>query len=135
MALLNPYQQYQQNAILNASPEQLLLMLYNGAVRFINQACSCLDKKDISGTNNAIIRAQDIIIHLRDALDLNYEIAKPLSSLYEYMYHRLVEANIKKDKLILLEILKIIEDLRNTWAEAIKISQQNKPNGKDEKNA
>lgn len=128
MALLNPYQQYQQNAILNASPEQLLLMLYNGAVRFINQACSCLDKKDIPGANNAIIRAQDIIIYLRDILDMNYEIAKPLYSLYEYMYRRLVEANIKKDKLILLEILKIIEDLRNTWAEAIKICQ-NKSTG------
>ncbi|RJQ30982.1 MAG: flagellar export chaperone FliS [Peptococcaceae bacterium] len=128
MALLNPYQQYQQNAVLNAGPEQLLLMLYNGAIKFINQACSCLDKNDITGTNNAIIKAQDVIIYLKDILNMNYEIARPLSSLYEYMYERLVEANIKKERLILHETLKMIEDLKNTWMEAIRISQ-NKPPG------
>lgn len=113
--------------MLNAGPEQLLLMLYNGAIRFVNQACLCLDKSDIAGTSNSIIRAQDIIIYLRNTLDMNYEIARPLFSLYEYMYERLVEANIKKDGLILRDTLKMIEDLRNTWAEAIKISQKKSP--------
>lgn len=124
MTISNPYQQYQQNAVLNAGPEQLLLMLYNGAIRFLNQSCLCLDKNDLAGTSNSIIRAQDIIIYLKDTLDMNYEIAGSLFSLYEYMYERLVDANIKKDSPALRDVLKMLEDLRNTWAEAIKISQK-----------
>lgn len=115
MAIPNPYQQYQKNSVTGSNPVQLTLMLYNGAVKFIKTAMICLEKKDFGGTNNAIIRAQDIIRYLRETLDHQYEIAQSLTSLYDYFYRRLVEANIKKDAAILEEVASLVEDLRDTW--------------------
>ena len=123
MAVFNAYQQYQQNSVTGATPGQLTLMLYNGAIKFIKTAIISIKKKDINGTNNSIIRAQEIILYLDDTLDHQYEISKNLSSLYDYLYRRLVEANIKKDVFIIEEVSSMLEELRDTWMTAIKKSK------------
>jgi len=116
---LNPYQQYKENAILTASPEELVLMLYNGIIRFIDEAKTALQKKDYVETNAKIQRAQDIITELMLTLDMNYDIAKNLYNLYDYMLRRLIDANVKKDIEILDEVRGFAVELRDTWSLAL----------------
>ena len=96
MATVNPYQQYQEQSVMTASPGELTLMLYNGCIKFINQAKLFIEQKNIEKANNAIIRAQDIIQELMVTLNMDYEISKNLAALYDYMNRRLIDANISK---------------------------------------
>jgi len=120
MATTNPYAQYQQNAILNARPEQLITALCNGAVKFIRQADQALENGDIQAAHHSIIRAQDIVTHLQANLNMDYEVSQRLDSLYGFLYGRLVQANVKKDRALLNEALGLMEEVRDTWAEAVK---------------
>jgi len=115
MALNNAYQQYQQNSIMTASPEELTLMLYNGAIKFIKQAEIFIEQKDMEKVHNSILRAQDIIAELNTTLNMSYEISENLRNLYTFILDRLRDANISKDKNILQEVVPIVEDLRDTW--------------------
>ncbi|NHM28175.1 flagellar export chaperone FliS [Desulfofundulus sp. TPOSR] len=123
-AASNPYQQYLQNAVLTAEPGRLTLMLYTGAVRFIRQASDCLAARDIPGAHRANLRAQDIIIYLLETVNREMEIGKNLSALYDYMYRRLVEANVKKDAAVLDEVAGLLEELAGTWEQALKLKGQ-----------
>lgn len=120
MLAANPYAQYQQNAVNSAEPGQLTLMLYNGAVKFTKQAIGELKAGNIEQANHYNIRVQDIITELMITLNQDYPVAKNLHSLYDYIKRRLIEANIKKDEKLLAEVLDMLEELRNTWAEALK---------------
>lgn len=124
MALNKAYNQYRENSIFTSSPEELTLMLYNGLVRFILQAGAQLDESDLNKAGSSIIRAQDIISYFRSTLDMKYSVAQGLDAVYEYMHRRLVEANIKKDKEILTEILGYAKELRDTWTQAMKLAKQ-----------
>ncbi|MBU4554598.1 MAG: flagellar export chaperone FliS [Eubacteriales bacterium] len=119
MAANNPYAQYQQNAILNAKPEQLVTLLYNGAVKYTKQADMALEKKDLQAAHNAMVQVQNIITYLQATLNMDYEVSEQLDSLYGYIYDQLLQANLKKDPAILAQVLKIIEELRDTWTEAL----------------
>lgn len=121
----NPYNQYKENSIYTASPEELTMMLYNGLVKFLMQAKSSLEEKDIQKSNNSIIRAQDVIAEFQSTLDMKYEISHNLYALYDYMQRQLVQANVKKDVEKLEEVLGFAKELRDTWAEAMKIAKQN----------
>jgi len=83
MALKNAYDQYKENSVYTASPEELTLMLYNGLVKFLMQAQMALNDKNIEKANKSIIRAQDIISEFRCTLDMKYDIAHQLDLLYE----------------------------------------------------
>ncbi|WP_352418314.1 flagellar export chaperone FliS [Proteiniborus sp.] len=120
MTYNNMYQQYQQNSIMTASPEELTLMLYNGAIKFINLGKLHIENKEIEKANNAIKRAQDIIMELNNTLDMNYEISNNLRSIYTFILEKLIDANIKKDVKFLDEALPLIEEIRDTWKEAMK---------------
>lgn len=122
MTNANPYQQYQQNAVMGAGRGELTLMLYNGAVKFIKQGIKFIEEKDIEGVHNAVVRAQEIILHLNGTLNMEYELSNNLALLYDYINRRLIETNAKKDKQILVEVLGLVEELRDTWAEAIKLA-------------
>lgn len=126
MALNNPYNQYKENSVLTASPQELTLMLYNGALKFIQQGKICIEQKNIQGANEALKRAQDIIQELNITLDMNYEISKTLRSLYIYINDKLFEANIKKDALYLDEAYAMVAELRDTWKEAMKLAKVGK---------
>ncbi len=124
MVMTNPYQQYKQNSIMNATPGQLIVMMYNGCMKFIKTAEKAIEQKDIEGANNAILRAQDIIDELMSALDRQYDVSDNLYNLYEYINRRLVEANIKKDKAILQEAYNLVVQLRDAWAEVVKVREK-----------
>ncbi|TEB15534.1 Flagellar protein FliS [Pelotomaculum sp. FP] len=125
----NPYQQYQQNAVKSAGRGELTLMLYNGAIKFIKLGMKLAGEKNIQGAHNAIVRAQEIITHLNETLNMDYELSAGLASLYEYINRRLVEGNLKKDQDILGEALGLVEDLRNAWAGSLKLSKPNMASG------
>lgn len=120
----NAFNQYKENSVYTASPEELTLMLYNGIIKFVMLAQTAIDEKAVEKVHNNITRAQDIITELQVTLDRNYEISTNLSLLYDYMYRRLIDANVKKDKNILEEVLGLIRDLRDTWAQAIKLARK-----------
>lgn len=124
MAVANPYQKYQQQSVMTASPAELTLMLYNGCIRFIKQAQIAIDDKDIEKANNLIIRAQDIIAEFMSTLKMDYDVSDNLMALYDYMNRRLIDANTAKNKDILQEVLELITDLRDTWIEVVSITRK-----------
>lgn len=121
----DPYQQYRQNAVLTADPGRLTLMLYQGAVKFIRHAKECAVAGDIPGAHQACLRAQDILLHLLGTVDTGLEIGKNLAALYDYMYRRLVEANVKKEAAILEEVAGLLEELTGAWEKALKMNAAN----------
>lgn len=120
--LRNAAQMYQQNSVNTASPAKLTLMLYEGAIKFCNIALEAMDEGDISKTNTNIQKAEKIIVELRVTLDMKYPVAKEFDTVYDYIYRRLVEANMQKDKEILEEALGHIKTMRDTWKEVMRIN-------------
>lgn len=115
-------QMYQKNAVQTASPAKLTLMLYDGAVKFTNIAIEAIEAGDIEKAHNNIVKAQNIIVEFRSTLDMKYPVAKDFDVVYDYIYRRLVEANMRKDKDILVEALKHIKTMRDTWREVMKLN-------------
>ena len=113
----------QDDAVLTATREELTLMLYEGGIKFLNRALAAMEKNEIEKAHNAILRAQDIVREFQITLDFQYEIANQLNSLYDYMYRRLVHANMQKDIEALKEVLGMFRDFRDTWKEAMKIAR------------
>ena len=114
------YEQYKENSVYTARPEELTLMLYNGIIKFIMQSENSIGKKEIEKAHKYNIKAQDIITELIITLDKRYEISKNFMLMYDYMKRRLVDANAKKSVAILQEVLELAKDLRDTWAKAMK---------------
>ena len=124
MIAYNAYNQYRENSIFTASPEELTLMLYNGLVKFIMRGIDSIEKKNIEDANTNIIKAQNIVSEFMNTLDMSYEISDGLYAIYDYMLRRLIDANISKNKEILEEILGLAKALRDTWEQAMKISKK-----------
>ncbi|WP_066259165.1 flagellar export chaperone FliS [Neobacillus drentensis] len=121
MSLRNPYQAYENNQVLFAKGEELTLLLYQGAIKFIEQAKLALEKNDLQRAGNRMIKAQNIISELMVTLNLDIEISKSLLLLYDYVKQRLIDANLKKDAKILNEVQGMLVELLGTWTEAIKV--------------
>lgn len=122
---MNPYlKQYQQTQVQTASPEKILIMLYDGAIQFLNKAKAGMENKNIEETHNNIIKAQRIISEFMNTLDRDNggEIAQNLFKLYEYLNYRLIQSNVKKDITGIDEVLRHLKELKSTWEEAIKIA-------------
>lgn len=121
---MNAAAAYKDSKILTATPAELTLMLYEGAIKFCNIAIIAIEKNDIQKANLNIIKAENIITEFRNTLDFKYPVSKDFDLVYDYIYSRLIEANIKKDKDILEEALSYIREMRDTWKEVIKLSKQ-----------
>lgn len=119
MAINNPYGQYKQSSIMTASPQELTLMLYNGALKFIGLSKIHIEKNNIPEANESILRAQDIIQELNITLNMDYELSTGLRSLYTYILDLLVDANIHKDTKYLDEASEMVKELRDVWKEAM----------------
>lgn len=123
MALPNGYQNYQKNKILTASPSQLTLMLYDGAIKFCNLAIMAIEENDIQKAHNNIKKVERIIEEFRATLNFKYPVAQDFDNVYKYLYDRLVEANFHKDKEVLEEVLEHLRTMRATWEEVMKHSR------------
>lgn len=120
------YDTYQRNKIMTATPGELTLMLYEGAIKFANKAVMAIEKKDIPGAHVNIIKVQRIIEEFRATLNFKYPVAKDFDVVYEYLLRRLVEANIHKDTEILEEILTHLRTMRDTWKEVMEATKGKK---------
>lgn len=114
------YDQYKKASVETVAPDKLLLMLFEGALRNINNAKKAIVISDINQAHQQIIRVQDIIIELMSTLNMDYEISHSLLALYEYLLNELVQANVKKDVEILEQVEGFIIELKDTWQEATK---------------
>lgn len=123
MVMANPYKQYQQNVVNTSTPQELTLMLYNGLIKFLKLSAQSIEEKNTEKSNYNIGRAQDILEEFMSTLNMDYDISNNLYSLYDFMYWRLVDANIKKDKTMVEEVIVLAEELRNTWAQAMKLAK------------
>lgn len=124
MAIPSAYAQYNNSKVLTASPAELTLMLYDGAIKFCNIAILAVEKKDIEKAHNNIIKTERIIDYFRQTLDMKYEVAKDFERVYSYLSQRLTEANIKKDKAILEEVSEHLHAMRDTWKEVMNQNKQ-----------
>lgn len=124
MALPNAYAQYNNSKILTASPAELTLMLYEGAIKFCNIAITAVEQKDIQKAHTNIVKTQKIIQHFRVTLDMKYPVAQDFDRVYVYLEQRLVEANIKKDAEILKEVLEHLRSMRDTWKEVMRLNRE-----------
>lgn len=120
MALPSAYAQYNNSKVLTASPAELTLMLYDGAIKFCNIAELSVEKNDIPRAHENIRKVQNIIGYLHSTLDTKYEVSKDFDNIYSYLERRLVEANVKKDKEILEEINTHLHSIRDNWKEVMK---------------
>lgn len=124
MAVSNPYQAYQENSVLTASPGDLTLMLYNGCLKFLNLAKKAIEEKNITEKNTNLQKAQNIINELMVTLNMDIEISKHMMALYDFARTKLIEANVKNDLAALEEAESIMIEFRDTWKEVIKQNRQ-----------
>ena len=120
---------YKRQQIMTASPAELTLMLYNGAIRFITESIQAIEKKEINKAHTANMRAQKIVRELMLATDMKQEISQKWILIDEYILHCLIQGNIKKDKVKLEEAKKFLVDFRDTWSQAMKLVRTDKASG------
>lgn len=119
--------QYQQTQIQTATPEKLLIMLYNGAINFLNKAKVYMEEKDFAQTNTFMLKAQAIITEFMNTIDWepNPDFAQNLYSLYEFMNYTLIQANIRKDPEKVDTVIDLLKTLKSAWEEAsVKIAKE-----------
>lgn len=120
---VNPYQKYQQQSVMTMTPGEMLLKLYDEVITQLNAVRQFNVEKDYQGANASLKKAQRIITYLNQTLDFQYEISGSLSALFDYFLRRLVDANVHKDNAPIDEVLPMITELRETFAQADKNSR------------
>ena len=119
------YAAYANNKIMTASPAELTLMLYEGAIKFANLAIAGIEEKDIQKAHTNIMKVERIIEVFQATLNHKYPVAKDFDNVYNYLLIRLKEANVKKDKEIMEEVLKHLRTMRDTWKEVMRTGRTN----------
>lgn len=110
---------YQRNKIMMASPAELVLMLYEGAIKFTNIAIMGIEKNNIPKAHTNIIKSERIIQELQASLNHKFPVAEDFDNVYTYLLQRYIEANISKDPAILEECLEHLRTMRDTWKEVM----------------
>lgn len=124
MALPDVYAQYNNSKVLTASPAELTLMLYEGAIKFCNIAIVSIEHGEIEKAHLNIKKTQRIIEEFRNTLDHKYPVAEDFDRIYVYLLQRLLQANIKKDTAILEEVNTHLRSVRDTWKEVMRQNNQ-----------
>ena len=121
----NPYAQYQNSRILTASPAELTLMLYEGAIKFGNIAIMGMQQKDIEKAHVNLKKVQRIVAEFRATLDMKYPVAQDFDRVYMYLERRMMEANLTKDPEIMEEVVTHLRSMRDTWKEVMRLNKIN----------
>lgn len=127
----SPSNEYLRNAVMTASPEQLHLMLYDGAIRFTRQGVDGLTRKDWEASFNGFSRAQKIVLELLSSLnyDVDRDLCTKMAGLYNFIYRKLVDASAQRDAAIGSEALKLLEYQRQTWVMLMEKLNQERAGG------
>ena len=128
MVKQNGYAQYQNSRIMTASPAELTLMLYEGAIKFGNIAIVAMENKDPAKAHENIVKVEKIIQNFRDTLDKKYPVWQDFENVYVYLLRRCHEANIAKDTEIMEEVVKHLRSMRDNWKEVMKKVATDKSN-------
>ncbi len=115
----NPYAAYNNSKIQTATPAELTLLLYEGAIKFTNIAIVAMEKNDVQKAHDNIMKTEKIIEEFQATLDHKYPVAKDFEAVYSYFLKRLFDANIRKDPEILEEVLRHLRTMRDTWKEVM----------------
>jgi len=118
--MMNSYQQYRKHDVMMASPAELIVMLYNGGIKFLKLGKMDIEKKDFEAANAHLKRAQDILVELMMGLDLQYEIAGDLLKIYEYLHREVIRINAAKDGDGITPVIEIMAGLREAWVQVQK---------------
>ncbi len=121
--MVNAAQIYQGNQVSTASPAKLTLMLYEGAIKFCNLALIGIEESDVQKAHTNIMKAERIIEEFKTTLNHKYPVAKEFDLVYDVIYQKLVQANIKKDPELLEEALTHLRDMRDIWKEIMKANK------------
>jgi len=124
MALPNAYKAYSNSKLMTSTPEQLTLMLYDGAIKFTNIALEAIEAKSYQRANIYIQKTERIIEEFRATLDFKYPVAQEFENVYKMLSEKLLYANIRKDAGILRDVLKHLRTMRNTWEEVMKLARK-----------
>lgn len=119
----NPMAAYGTNKVTTATPAELTLMLYEGAIKFCNIAKMAMEQSDIEKANLNMQKAKNIIVELRSTLNFDYPVAKDFDNIYAFIFDRMVQANINKDPAIVEEILVQLRDIRDIWKKVMKAAK------------
>lgn len=114
---------YKTQQILTSSPQQLTLLLYNGALRFLNESILAMEQGDKQKSHNANLRVQAIVSEFVLTLDMNYEISITWAQLYDYVEYCLIQGNLKQDVSLLHQAKEVLQELRDAWVGAMKQTQ------------
>jgi len=117
------YKAYQQSSV-QTSPAQLVIMLYDGAIRFTKAGIDGIHSRQYEMANTNLQKAQSVVHELIASLNFDFEISKSLISVYEYMLHQLIEANIRKKTEPAEDVLHHLQELRDAWKQVIKMNSQ-----------
>jgi len=114
------YGAYERTYVETADQRQLILMLYDGAIRFMRKAAARIESNDVEAAHNYLVRSRDILAELLATLkpEKAGEVGTNLKRLYVYIFNRLVEANLTKNKELVVECVKLMRTLREGWAQA-----------------
>lgn len=116
----NPMAAYGTNKVTTATPAELTLMLYEGAIKFCNIAQMAMEKKDYEKANLNMQKARNIIVELQTTLNFDYPVAKDFDVIYSFIFERMTAANVSKDPAIVDEILIQLRELRDIWKQVMK---------------
>lgn len=124
LTAMNQQAKYLEVQVATAPPEKLVLMCYDGIIRFLNQAHETLAEGDLEGGHRSIVRAQAIVAELKGSLNMELgEIPRNLARIYDFLHEHLVEANIRKDKGRVAEALRVTNELRGVWEEVCQVTR------------
>lgn len=114
---MNGFKVYQENSVATQSRGRLIVMLYDGAIKFLRQAIDELERNDMAAKGRSIGRAMDILFELNTVLDMERggEIAHNLRGLYNFMMRHLSQANLRKDPQRIREVISLLEELNQGW--------------------
>ncbi|AGA56409.1 flagellar biosynthetic protein FliS [Thermobacillus composti KWC4] len=118
--LTTPHQIYQQSAVNTSNPLQLIIMLYDGAIKHVKLGIEGIETNDFQKANTHLVKAQSVINELISSLNFQYPIAELLLQIYDYLVRNLIEANVKKQKDPALEVLGHLSNLRDAWQQVAK---------------
>lgn len=119
----NPYSQYKQQSVMTMTHGEMLITLFDGLIKHLNLAAKSIEGQDVTTANESLKRSQDILNYLSATLDSRYEVSGNLSMLYEFFVSQCVRANIKKDQSYIVPIIPMIQELRDTFEKADKMSR------------
>lgn len=117
------YAAYANNKVMTASPGELTLMLYDGAIKFCNLAIEAIGEGEVEKAHTNIVKVEHIIEEFQSTLNHKYPVADDFEAVYSYLMRRLREANVKKDREILEEVLGHLRTMRDAWKEVMRLAK------------